>query len=234
MFISKTTYIWGEKNLKNLTSLLHGGRKHIFPRWQWHKEGEGDHPQADGEVCQHLDASQEQMKDYKTSIRDPVKAENLSPVHKKIHIKSKTVPLRMDNTLVQSTGRPYNGLPPPTLREKTKEKEQGWKKYRRVTWSVIQHKDSKASVSYTYHRKGWSLGSSAVCRGKSARGRSTPSWWRGQLPPSTLGSLQKCRDLPAHLSRTGNIRTNSRHTLCLHILLQFILKDKRIRKLTPP
>lgn len=65
------------KNLKNLTSLLHGGRKHIFPRWQWHKEGEGDHPQADGEVCQHLDASQEQMKDYKTSIRDPVKAETV-------------------------------------------------------------------------------------------------------------------------------------------------------------
>lgn len=28
--------------------------------------------------------------------------------------------LRMDNTLVQSTGRPYNGLPPPTLREITK------------------------------------------------------------------------------------------------------------------
>lgn len=28
--------------------------------------------------------------------------------------------LRMDNTLVQSTGRPYNGLPPPTLREITR------------------------------------------------------------------------------------------------------------------
>lgn len=133
------------------------------------------------------------------------------------------LPLRMGNTLVQSTGRPYNGLPPPTLREKTKEKKQGWKK---VMWSVIQHNDSEASVSYTYHRRGWSLGSSAVCRGKSARGRSTPSWWRGQLPPSTLGSLQKCRDMPAHLSRTGNIRTNSRHKLCLHILLQFILKKQ--------
>lgn len=95
-----------------------------------------------------------------------------------------------------------------------------------VMWSVIQHNDSEASVSYTYHRRGWSLGSSAVCRGKSARGRSTPSWWRGQLPPSTLGSLQKCRDMPAHLSRTGNIRTNSRHKLCLHILLQFILKKQ--------
>lgn len=33
------------------------------------------------------------------------------------------LPLRMDNTLVQSTGRPYNGSPPPTLRERSKGKD---------------------------------------------------------------------------------------------------------------
>lgn len=39
--------------------------------------------------------------------------------------------LRMDNTLVQSTGRPYNGLPPPTLREITKETK-GKKKKKKI------------------------------------------------------------------------------------------------------
>lgn len=48
---------------EKLTSLLHGGRKHVFPRRQWHKEGEGDHPQADGEVRQHLEVTQQQMQD---------------------------------------------------------------------------------------------------------------------------------------------------------------------------
>lgn len=33
------------------------------------------------------------------------------------------LPLRMDNTLVQSTGRPYNGSPPPTLREEVEGKD---------------------------------------------------------------------------------------------------------------
>lgn len=41
---------------QDLTSLLHGGRKHIFTRWQRHKESERDHPEADGEVGQHLDS----------------------------------------------------------------------------------------------------------------------------------------------------------------------------------
>ena len=37
-----------------LTSLLHGRRKDVLPRRQGHEEGEGDDPQADGEVGQHL------------------------------------------------------------------------------------------------------------------------------------------------------------------------------------
>ena len=37
-----------------LTSLLHGGGQDVLPRRQGHEEGEGNDPQADGEVGQHL------------------------------------------------------------------------------------------------------------------------------------------------------------------------------------
>lgn len=54
---------------KYLTSLLHGGRKHIFTRRQRHKESERDHPEADGKVGQHLDSSQKQKIKQQTSER---------------------------------------------------------------------------------------------------------------------------------------------------------------------
>lgn len=98
-----------------LTSLLHGGRKHVFTRWQRHKESERDHPEADGEVGQHLDSSQEPKK------KKPKKQEwatvNIKINHENTvdHKSEMILPQRMGNTLEQSTGRPCNGSPPPTL-----------------------------------------------------------------------------------------------------------------------
>lgn len=165
--------------------------------------------------------------------------------------------LRTDNTLVQSTGRPYNGLPPLTLRENTRKKTStltnnvhqmnqniqlhtlslaeliesvnsnfisklesllafpcffflsSWCCW----WDTFKAKDSKAIVFQTYHKREWSLGSSEVCTGMSAGGRSKQGWWRGQLPPSTLGSLQTHKGLPAHLLKTRNI-SKGWHTFC--------------------
>lgn len=47
-----------------LTSLLYSGRQHVLPCWQWHEEGEGDHPQADGEVGQHLGPNRKEQEQH--------------------------------------------------------------------------------------------------------------------------------------------------------------------------
>ena len=76
------------------------------------------------------------------------------------------------------------------------------------------------SLRPSYHKTGWSLGSSAVCRGRSAGGQNTPSLWRGRLPPSALGSPQTDRDPPAHLWRTGHIhRQWARVVLTVHVTI---------------
>lgn len=184
--------------------------------------------------------------------------------------KMKLLPLRTDNTLVQSTERPCNGSPPPTLQTGHKQTQvydhstlaqvqsdavssfEYFREYTTFMCILFQSKCKAiwvASICFdrclqikfnwltdlwiethilkilsvrlevfdlgrctsfcgTDHRRGWSWVSSAGCRGRFARGQSTPGWWRDRLPPSTLGSLQRDRDLPAHLSRTGHTHTS--------------------------
>lgn len=196
-----------------------------------------------------------------SKCRRPYKGRKEYQRTERVHGKSEmNLLLRMDNTLVQSTGRPYNGLPPLTLRENTRKKKTSSltnnvyqinqiiqlhtlslaeliesvnsnfiSKHGKPLslpmllfpiifswccwWDTFKAKDSKAIVFRTYHKREWSLGSSEVCTGMSAGGRSKQDWWRGQLPPSTLGSLQTHRGLPAHLSKTTNI-PKSRHMFC--------------------
>lgn len=118
------------------------------------------------------------------------------------------LPLRRDNTLVRSTGRPCSGSPPPTLQSEEQGERINQSKDINMFWGINRRWGWSLCVCHVYHRRGWSWGSSAVCRGRSAGGQSTPGWWRGRLPPSTLGSPQRGTGLPAQPSRTGNIHVN--------------------------
>lgn len=63
------------------------------------------------------------MKDYQTVQEKQRQKVLLQFIKNRYHKTGVKLPLRMDNTPVQRTGRPYNGSPPPKLESEGRGKE---------------------------------------------------------------------------------------------------------------